>query len=203
MPPPTRLLLVRHGESTWNAEHRLQGQADPPLSERGRAQTAALRPLIERLPIEHVVSSDLVRAVETAALLGHPEAPRDPGWREVDVGEWSGRRAVELDPEHLRAWREGDAEAPGGETRADFASRVAAAVDELAGRGGFWLVVTHGGCVRAACAHVTSGGVDRFGPIPNASATLVELGARPRLGVLSWVPDPLAAARATTDLASA
>ena len=86
-----RLLLVRHGESTWNAEHRLQGQADPPLSELGREQAEALLPFLDGIP-DRRLSSDLTRAVQTAELLGLAGAPTDPRWREIDIGEWAGFR---------------------------------------------------------------------------------------------------------------
>ena len=65
-----RLILVRHGESTWNAEELLQGQLDPPLSERGREQSAALAGMLDGLPDERVICSDLGRARQTAELLG-------------------------------------------------------------------------------------------------------------------------------------
>ena len=74
-----RLILVRHGESTWNAEELLQGQLDPPLSERGRGQSQALAGILDGLPAERVVCSDLGRARETAELLGlRPGALRRP-----------------------------------------------------------------------------------------------------------------------------
>src|SRR3954454_14570443 len=67
---PDHLILVRHGESTWNAEHRLQGQLDPPLSAAGREQAAELRPLVDQVavPADRVIVSDLSRARETAEL---------------------------------------------------------------------------------------------------------------------------------------
>ena len=65
---PPRLVLVRHGQSTYNAQARLQGQADPPLSDAGRAQAEALRPFLPRFA--QVVTSDLVRASETATRTG-------------------------------------------------------------------------------------------------------------------------------------
>ena len=102
-----RLLLVRHGESTWNAEHRLQGQADPPLSELGREQAEALLPFLDGIP-ERRLSSDLTRAVQTAELLGLAGAPQDPRWREIDIGEWAGFTLDELDPERVAAWQRGE-----------------------------------------------------------------------------------------------
>src|SRR5215207_1622525 len=94
---PDRLILVRHGESTWNAEERLQGQLDPPLSERGREQSLALAGVVDGMPEERIVCSDLGRARETAELIGLRPARLDPRWREIDVGEWGGRQAAEID----------------------------------------------------------------------------------------------------------
>lgn len=91
-----RIVLVRHGQSTWNAEGRLQGQADPPLSKLGRREAVALRGLLPGFPAERVLTSDLRRTRETAAALGHPEAAPDPVWREIDVGEWAGRLLADL-----------------------------------------------------------------------------------------------------------
>ncbi|HTE61527.1 MAG TPA: histidine phosphatase family protein [Solirubrobacteraceae bacterium] len=187
------LHIVRHGESTWNAEHRLQGQLDPPLSAEGRAQAVALAPLVARLgvPPERVVCSDLGRARETAALLGLEPGTYDPAWREIDVGAWGGRTAAEVDAEAdgLTNWRGGARTAPDGEPWEAFAARVARAADALIAAGGPWLVVSHGGCIRATCAHVTGGDALSFGSPPNASLTTIELGPRPRLLSYGVTPD--------------
>ena len=187
------LVLVRHGESTWNAERRLQGQLDPPLSARGRQQAVALAPLVAalRMPPERVIASDLARARETAALLGLEGARQDPAWREIDVGEWAGRTAAEVDAAgvELTNWRGGPRTAPDGESWDAFADRVGRGVDELAAAGGPWLVVCHGGCIRAACAHLTGADPLALGAPPNASATTFELGARPRLRAYGVLPD--------------
>src|SRR5687767_6054434 len=113
-----RLILVRHGESTWNAEELLQGQLDPPLSERGREQSRALAGPLERLPDERVICSDLGRARQTAELLGLRPARFDPRWREIDVGAWGGRPAAEIDAQggELTNWRGGPRTAPNGES---------------------------------------------------------------------------------------
>jgi glucosyl-3-phosphoglycerate phosphatase len=191
MLPRDRLILVRHGESTWNAEERLQGQLDPPLSERGREQARALAQIVDGVPPERVVCSDLGRARETAELMGLQPARFDERWREIDIGEWSGRTAAEIDAQgsELTNWRGGPRTAPDGESWDAFASRVSGAVDELVEAGGPWLVVAHGGCIRAAAAHLT--GADRLhlGSPPNASATVFELGSRPRLLVYGSLPD--------------
>src|SRR5919202_2469674 len=118
MLPPDRLILVRHGESTWNAEERLQGQLDPPLSERGREQSRALAAIADGVPDDRVVCSDLTRARETAELIGLRPARFDPRWREIDIGSWGGKTAAEIDAqgETLTNWRGGPRRAPHGES---------------------------------------------------------------------------------------
>jgi probable phosphoglycerate mutase len=191
MLPPDRLILVRHGESTWNAEERLQGQLDPPLSDRGREQARALAGMVDGLPTEQIVCSDLGRARETAELMGIQPRRFDERWREIDVGAWGGRTAAEIDKQgsELTNWRGGPRTAPDGEPWDAFAARVAGALDELVAAGGSWLVVSHGGCIRVAVAHIT--GADRLhlGSPPNASLTVFELGRRPRLLVYGSLPD--------------
>src|SRR5919202_2257529 len=102
-----RLVLVRHGQSVWNADGLLQGQADPPLSPAGRAEAAALAPYLRGFPADRVRSSDLRRAVETAALAGHADPVLDPRLREIDVGEWAGRPLAELPRGSEVSWRAG------------------------------------------------------------------------------------------------
>jgi glucosyl-3-phosphoglycerate phosphatase len=174
----SRLLLIRHGESTWNAEHRLQGQADPPLSPLGHEQAAALVPFLDDLP-ELMLSSDLTRAVQTAAALGLTGAGTDPRWREIDIGNWAGHTLDELDPDDVAAWQRGELTPPNAETFAELQARVAVAVDEL--RGEDAVVVTHGGCVRAATAHLTGAHPGGLAPPANASLTVLENGERRRL----------------------
>jgi glucosyl-3-phosphoglycerate phosphatase len=89
-----RLFLIRHGESEWNAERRLQGHADPPLSVRGREQVRQLAGMLKGRPMARVITSDLTRARQTAELLGYRAEP-DAGWREIQVGIWTGRNIDE------------------------------------------------------------------------------------------------------------
>jgi broad specificity phosphatase PhoE len=155
----TRLLLIRHAESIWNAAGRWQGHADPPLSERGRQEAEALARELARAGLERVVTSDLARAIETgAALAGGLGIPalRCPGLRELDVGRWTGLTRAEVaarDPEALAAFDAGGESAPagGGETRAALARRARASLAALART---WPdscvgVVTHLGVIRA------------------------------------------------------
>ena len=90
--PMTRILLVRHGESTWNADGRWQGQADPPLTERGQQQ--ALEAAARIGTVDAIITSDLERAAHTAAILartlGVDHVASEPLFRERDAGSLSG-----------------------------------------------------------------------------------------------------------------
>lgn len=190
-----RLLLVRHGESEWNAAGRLQGQADPPLSELGRHQAARMAARLVDEPIDAIVASDLVRASDTARALADavsmPVLPRSD-LREVDLGSWTGVSRSEIeasDPEAWRRWRiEGVEGWEGGERYADAMERVAAAVRSIAADwdGRTVVAVTHGGCIRLATCHLLGMPADQFGrimSIGNASITefLVEPDGRGRI----------------------
>lgn len=160
-----RLLLLRHGQSTWNAEHRWQGTADPPLSDLGERQ--ALRAaawLADAAPsFSAVAASDLRRSRRTAEIiaeaLGLGEIELDPALRERDVGRWSGCTTDEISarwPGELTAWRQGRLDRPpGGEDDRSLVGRVMPALERLAARPeGFVLVVTHGGAIRALERHL-------------------------------------------------
>src|SRR4051794_31106959 len=123
-----RLFLVRHGQSTYNAQARLQGQADPPLSDAGRAEAKLLKPALPRFDEAQVVTSDLQRARETAELLGYPGARPDARFREIDVGEWAGRPLSEFPSGSETAWRGGPVKAPDGESWEDLRARVGGAL---------------------------------------------------------------------------
>jgi glucosyl-3-phosphoglycerate phosphatase len=155
-----RLLLIRHGQSTWNAEQRWQGHADPPLSPLGeqQAREAGRRLKDEAGPVSTIVASDLGRAHTTARLLAgelglDPEGiVLEPGLRERDVGDWSGLTRAEIEerwPGKIEAWRNGDNSAiPGGE--GDITPRIAPVVERLAAEAnGTTIAVTHGGVVHA------------------------------------------------------
>lgn len=160
-----RLLLLRHGRSTWNAESRWQGWADAPLADEGVAQARAMAEHLRalHLGLVGVVASDLARALDTAraiaAALGLGPVAVEPDLRERDVGDWTGRTTEEIDlvwPGAIAAWRAGRLDRPpGGEHEPAFRARVVRAVERLAAEpGGPLLVVSHGGVVRALERHV-------------------------------------------------
>jgi probable phosphoglycerate mutase len=158
----TRFVLIRHGESTWNAAGRWQGTGDPPLSERGREQAARLAAELTGEGIEMIVASDLARAAETAAILGDALGlvpVRDERLRELDVGRWTGltRGEIEgLDREQLARFERGgsEARAGGGECRREIGGRVQSTVAEIAERqpGRCVAIVAHLGVVSALVA---------------------------------------------------
>ena len=114
--PVVRVLLVRHGESTWNADGRWQGQADPPLTERGRDQAVAAAAGLPT-PVDQLWASDLHRARVTAELLaearGCGPVTVDPLFRERDAGAFSGLTRTEIHGRHPGLLPDDPVRAPG------------------------------------------------------------------------------------------
>jgi glucosyl-3-phosphoglycerate phosphatase len=180
-----KLLLVRHGESVWNAQRLLQGQRDLPLSEKGRIQAQQLRPVVQAHSPEHVVASDLARAKETAKLLGYEQPCLETAWREAFLGDWEGAGIEELrqaQPEQYRAWRDGAFDPPNAEAFAMFYKRIKTAIDALSSlQASSVLVVTHGGVVRAALQALLALSPKQIIPVSPASLTVIDLVPEPRL----------------------
>lgn len=168
----TRILLLRHGQSEWNALGRWQGHADPPLTALGRAQALAASRSLGTL--DAVVASDLQRARDTAGIvadqLGVGPVAIDSRLRERDAGEWTGLTRTEID-ERFPGYLEDGRRPPGWEDAETLAGRVIAALHDLrhAVPGGDVVAVTHSGVIRAielALGH--DGGV-----LPNLGARWV------------------------------
>lgn len=154
-----RFLLVRHGETTWNAEGRFQGRLDAPLSALGKAQAAALAEHIRNEGVQAVVSSPLSRAAETAAACAEVlglACTLDERLIEISHGSWEGRLRSEIqrdDPHRYEQWQRAPETVvfPGGEGLADVQHRLdafIAAVEDAYGDG--LLAVTHDIVVRLA-----------------------------------------------------
>jgi broad specificity phosphatase PhoE len=179
-------VLIRHGQSTWNREHRIQGQLDPPLSELGRRQATLLGARLGERRFAGLYASDLKRAFETAEVVGaavHLEPEPRSSLREVFLGEWEGLTTEEIAARYPEAWASWVEDpdwdvVPGGEGEAAFDRRVAAALDDILRLHpqGDVLVVTHGGVIQVALHHIVgtpSRGLFPF-KIQNASITLIE-----------------------------
>ena len=161
----TTILFVRHGETNWNAERRVQGHSDTPLNETGRAQARALAEELADEGIDAVYSSDLLRAHETARIVVRGrglEVTSIRDLRERHFGTWEGLTDDEIFARFPEArngsW--GD-----GESREEMAGRVLQALQRIAEthEGDRVLVVSHGGPLRAVLAHCGDGDVGQIG----------------------------------------
>jgi broad specificity phosphatase PhoE len=157
-----RLLLLRHGQSEWNAAGRWQGAADPPLTPRGERQAHLAAHWLAHTGLTGVVSSSQRRARQTAEIIARElrvgPLEIETGLRERDVGEWTGLTTTELTdrfPGALDKWRAGQLDRPpGGESNDELTSRVMDAIGRLAERpeSEVLLVVTHGGVIHTVGA---------------------------------------------------
>lgn len=178
-----RLVLVRHGESRWNAEARVQGQQCAGLSSIGHAQarvTAAA--LANAYPGAQLVTSDLQRTVETVAPLEaelRRTARRDPVLRERSFGDWEGKLRTEIatqDPERWARWAAGDdlIGEVGGESADQLADRVVPALRALLGAtppGGVTVAVSHGGTIHHGLHRLLGLPTGTLGGVANTSVT--------------------------------
>jgi probable phosphoglycerate mutase len=167
----TEILLIRHGETAWNAEKRLQGHLDVPLNEEGLRQAAALGRALRDESFDLIVSSDLLRARQTAeaiAMQRGMEVRIDAGLRERCYGAFEGMLYADIDgrfPEAYAAWkaRDIDARFPAGErvaeTLREFSQRAVAAIERIAKGGDYRRIalVAHGGVLE--CAYRAAQGI--------------------------------------------
>jgi len=171
---PTPILLLRHGQSEWNAQGRWQGQADPPLSELGRQQ--AFRAAARIGSVDIIVASDLERALHTARIIseqiGVGPVVIEPLFRERDAGEWSGLTRDEIAAgwpgfleEHKRP--------PSVETDESLRERTTEALANVEREysGADVLVVTHGGLVY----EIERGHGQPFERLPNLGGRAITL----------------------------
>jgi broad specificity phosphatase PhoE len=142
MPNDARLILIRHGQTEWNATGRWQGQADPPLNDLGRAQARQTAQELISHDIDVLISSDLARARETAEIIGVAiglPVQLEPRLREINLGDWQGLYSDEIRarwPDEMKTWIESPLaiRPPHGESIRELAARVWAAVDDLVTR---------------------------------------------------------------------
>lgn len=159
-PRERRIVLWRHGRTSWNAERRFQGQTDIALDDEGIAQAERAAGLLVHLQPDRIVSSDLSRALSTAqalASLTDLGVTVDPRLRETHAGEWEGLHRpllMERFGDAVSRWASDSHARPGGgETRVEVADRMVQAIGEYLAElpdGGTLVVATHGGSARAA-----------------------------------------------------
>lgn len=188
-----RLILIRHGETEWNVTLQYQGHAGVPLNERGREQARRVAERIRRQQAVALYASDIVRAWETAGIVGEclGLTPRTmPELREIDVGKWEGLTPEQLYrqyPDHMREYDRDPARTVrlGGESYAQLQTRALAAMQTIhaAHRADETvLAVSHGGTIRALLCHVIGLDLAHFGRMWLDNGSLTEL----RYGRHGW-----------------
>ncbi|MBU3645650.1 MAG: histidine phosphatase family protein [Candidatus Nanopelagicaceae bacterium] len=183
-----RIVLWRHGQTNWNIENRFQGHSDIPLNEVGIAQAERAAPLLLNLQPDKIVSSDLIRAQQTAsalAKLAKLEIQIDAGLRETNGGKWEGKTGAENraeDYERFVTWLDGD-DAPAGETgerRSEIAERAVSAITRALNPDvSTLIVVTHGGTARCILGKMLDMPMNQWsalGGLSNASWSILENG---------------------------
>lgn len=185
-----QLFLIRHGESVANAERRIQGQADNPLSTLGERQAAATARALRPVPVDALLSSPLRRARRTAEILSDElgvDVEEHAGLMEIHAGVFQGLLWTECEaryPEAAAAWSAADPDfvIPGGESRRQLMERGTLALREIRELGlGHVVVVSHGGLLNAALKGLFEVPVGR-NPFPLANCSITEL---------AWHSDPV------------
>lgn len=198
------LLLIRHGQSTWNAEHKLPGQLPGILlNDVGRQQAARLADALAVLPISAIISSPLERALETAQILAQPrhlDIQLEPGLMDIDVGQWAGQNHDELsknDPAWKAFVKDPTVAPEGVETFPEVQQRAVEAVERWRTQdsiGAYPAFVAHADVIKLLIAYYTGLDAGHAGVlfIDNASVSLIELEPehRPRIVAISWSPQP-------------
>jgi broad specificity phosphatase PhoE len=206
-----RIILWRHGRTEWNVTGRVQGQSDVPLDDVGRQQARESAARLATLGPSRILTSDLKRAADTAAVLGRLcriEVEPDPRLREMNFGAREGLtwpEARERMPEGMRAWMEGDeTKIPGSETHVGAGERFAGALHEhveALGDDETLVVVAHGAVSRVGACTFLGFEPDAwgaFGGLNNCAWSVleeVEEGGRPRWRIVEWnagtLPEPV------------
>lgn len=158
----TTLLLIRHGQTDWNAAGRWQGHTDIPLNEKGLAQAEALARRLHDWPIKAIYTSDLQRASATAQAISQTTGASvitDVAWRERFAGDLEGHTWEEIRTQMPEIWavlRQGSGEAPTGETYSELRQRVAAAYQSILDQhpDEMIAIVSHGGTLHNFISYI-------------------------------------------------
>ncbi|MCQ9353243.1 histidine phosphatase family protein [Corynebacterium sp. 153RC1] len=169
-----RLILLRHGQTEYNATGRMQGHLDTHLSDVGIQQAKAVAKVLADFGVGRIVSSDLTRAKDTAEVIAEQLAlpiTTDARLRETNLGDWQGKSHGEVDVAHPGAravWRHDASWAPPqGESRLDVARRARAVIDEQMRSYESWddetlLIVAHGGTISALTSNLLGLDVSQY-----------------------------------------
>ncbi|MBM0741397.1 histidine phosphatase family protein [Phormidium sp. CLA17] len=173
----TRLLLVRHGETEWNRQKRFQGQIDVPLNDNGRSQSNQAAEFLKAIPIDHAITSPMLRPKETAEVIlqHHPDVALDfeDNLKEISHGLWEGKLESEIEqefPGELQRWQQTPevVQMPAGENLQQVWDRATTAWDEIVQaavnqpKPGTTLVVAHDAVNKAILCYVLGLEPNRF-----------------------------------------
>ena len=177
-----RIYFLRHGETDWNVEKRIQGRTDIALNSNGVRQATLWRPYFDRIRLAGVYSSSLSRAMDTAVLATQRPPCVIDGLNERNYGEWEGRvwnDIADHDPDFDNRWRRADSRPPGGESRLEMQARVNRAMDSIVAShdsDSQVLIVAHGGSGKAVLGYANKMSIEQLFGIPaigNATMTLL------------------------------
>jgi broad specificity phosphatase PhoE len=200
-PVPTRVYLVRHGVTAWHRDGRMLGQRDIPLDPEGVAQAEIAAAALGAAGIGEIVSSPLVRSVQTAEILGRRAAidvARDPRLTDLRIGSWEGQRASEVmaSPDYQRFTDAPESERPpGGESLPELVKRTTAAIEQILAdnpAGEAVAVVTHAADIRVLVLHYLGApltGYHRLRIAPGSISLLSFTGTRPSVLAVDWTAD--------------
>lgn len=184
---PLRIYLIRHAESTWNAERRYAGSSDPPLSDTGQQQAEKVAGALQTVSVHAIYTSPLRRAAQTAFAIARVHAAEPivvPEFSEHAIGEWEGLTLSEVEAgyaELLRRWYDDPANTriPGGETVAEMQARVLLAFRRItrAHNDEAIVIVGHGGVNRVILLSVLDAPLSSYWRfrVPNAGISMVEM----------------------------
>ena len=177
-----RIYFLRHGETDWNVQRRMQGRTDIALNSNGVRQAMLWRPFFDRIHLAGVYSSSLSRAIETALLATCRPPCMIDDLAERYYGEWEGRTWNDIadhDPDFDNRWRRADSKPPGGESRLEMQARVYRAMDSIVASheaDADLLIVGHGGSGKAVLGYANKMSIEQLFGIPaigNATMTLL------------------------------
>ncbi len=198
------LLIVRHGQTTWNVEHRLPGQLpNVALNENGRQQAARLAEALTVLPVSAIISSPLERARDTAEYIAKGRdisIQLEPDLMDTQIGSWAGQVIEDIaksDPAWKEYVRDPTVAPEGVETFPQVQQRVVAAIERWRSQdniGPYPVFVAHADVIKLLVAHYSGLEAGKAGSIhiDNASVSLVELENEqpPHVIAIGWSPSP-------------
>ena len=177
-----RMLLIRHGETVWNKDAKLQGQTDIPLSEKGIQQAIALSKRLAGWKIEAVYASSLSRAIKTAGIIAEPHLRQVqilPDLQELNFGDWEGLTFKEIQQNYSdlsKTWWSNPLETriPGGETLDEMAKRSNQAIKDIILKHSDQTVavVAHGGTIRSIVGTVLGIDLNQYWKLRQDNASL-------------------------------